>query len=168
MVEDPRFRGLVEHLEPRYTLPSRRFFSDVSLPALYNLVTTHIQNLIDKNGLHISFTTDIWTSDISPAVSMLSLMAQWLDEYFNMQKVLLHAQKCSRSHTGAMVCQAFETMFEQWSITKDRVHVVVRDNACNMIKEMEECGLASLGCMAHSLQLAVNKAVLSQKSITDS
>lgn len=34
VVEDPRFRGLVEHLEPRYTLPSRRFFSDVSLPAL--------------------------------------------------------------------------------------------------------------------------------------
>lgn len=64
-------------------------------------------------------------------------------------------------------CQAFDTMLAQWSITKDKVHVVLRDNARNMIKAMEECGLASLGCMAHTLQLAVNEAVLSQRSITD-
>ncbi|XP_073710442.1 zinc finger BED domain-containing protein 4-like [Misgurnus anguillicaudatus] len=166
VVEDLGFRGLVQHLEPRYTLPSRRFFSDVSLPALYESVATHIHNLIDKNGLHISFTTDIWTSDVSP-VSMLSLTAQWFDEHFNMQKVLLHAQECSGSHTGAMICEAFEAMLERWSITKDRVHVVLRDNARNIIKAMQDCELASLGCMAHTLQLAVNEAVLSQRSITD-
>ncbi len=34
VVENPGFRKLIAHLEPRYTLPSRRFFSDVSLPAL--------------------------------------------------------------------------------------------------------------------------------------
>ncbi|KAK0148534.1 Zinc finger BED domain-containing protein 4 [Merluccius polli] len=36
-----------------------------------------------------------------------------------------------------------------------------------MTKAMQECGLASLGCMAHTLQLAVNEAVLSQRSIID-
>lgn len=36
VVDDPSFRSLLTHLEPRYTLPSRRFFSDVSLPALYD------------------------------------------------------------------------------------------------------------------------------------
>lgn len=53
VVEDPGFRELVAHLEPRYTLPSRRFFSDVSLPALYDVVASHIHNLIDKTGLHM-------------------------------------------------------------------------------------------------------------------
>ena len=52
VVEDPSFRSLLAHLEPRYTLPSRRYFSDVSLPALYDVVATHIHNLINKNGLH--------------------------------------------------------------------------------------------------------------------
>lgn len=166
VVEDPGFRKLIAHLEPRYTIPSRRFFSDVSLPALYDLVATHIHNMIDKNGLNVSFTTDIWTSDVSP-VSMLSLTAQWLDEDFHVQKALLHAQECCGSHTAAMICQAFETMLERWNITKDKVHVVLRDNARNMTKAMEDCGLASIGCMAHTLQLAVNEAVLSQRSITD-
>ena len=49
----------------------------------------------------------------------------------------------------------------------DQVHVVLRDNAQNMTKAMEECGLANLGCRAHNLQLAVNEAVLSQRSIID-
>ena len=54
--ENPGFRKLIAHLEPGYTLPSRRSFLDVSLPVLYDIIATHIHNLIDKNGLHISFT----------------------------------------------------------------------------------------------------------------
>ena len=37
---------LIAYLEPCYTIPSRRFFSDVSLPALYDNVATKILNLI--------------------------------------------------------------------------------------------------------------------------
>ena len=112
VVENPGFHNLIALLEPRYTLPSGRFFSDVSLPALYDIVATHIHNLIDKNGLHVSFTTDLWTSDVSP-VSTLSLTAQWLDQDFNMQKAMLHSQECSGSHTTTMLCQAFDGMLAQ-------------------------------------------------------
>lgn len=48
------------------------------------------------------------------------------------------------------------------------MHVVLRDNARNMVKAMEECGVRSLGCMAHLGQLAVHDAVLSQRSVVDS
>lgn len=166
VVEDKGFRQLIAHLEPRYTVPSRRYFSDVCLPALYDAVATHIHSLIDASVSEISFTTDIWTSDVS-TVSMLSLTAQWLDEDFNMKKTLLHAQECSGSHTAAAIREAFEGMFEQWKIPLERVHVVLRDNARNMAKACEDCGVASLGCMAHTLQLAVNEAVLSQRSVSD-
>lgn len=103
VVEDKGFRKLIAHLEPRYNIRCRRFFSDLSLPALYSVVTSHIHNMIDKNGLNISFTKDIWTSDASQ-VSMLSFTAQWLDEDFHMQKALLHAQ---------VWYQAFENMLEK-------------------------------------------------------
>lgn len=43
----------------------------------------------------------------------------------------------------------------------------MRDNAQYMDKRCEECGAASLGCMTHTLLLAVNKDVLSQTSISD-
>ncbi|CAM4722262.1 unnamed protein product [Leuciscus chuanchicus] len=144
IVEDRGFRRLIEHIEPRYSLPSRRYFSDVSLPALYEVVATHIHKLLD-NVTDISFTTDIWSSDISQ-MSILSLTAQWINENF---------------------AGAFDCMFATWKIKKDNVHVVLRDNARNMQKAMEECGVKSLGCMAHTLQLAVHGGVLSQRSISD-
>jgi hypothetical protein len=68
---------------------------------------------------------------------------------------------------GTAIASAFDGMFAQWKIPKENVHVVLHDNARNMQKAMDECGLKSLGCMAHTLQLAVHDRVLSQQSISD-
>ena len=38
VVEHVGFRRLMEHFEPRYTVPSRWYFSDVCLPEIYNVV----------------------------------------------------------------------------------------------------------------------------------
>ncbi|XP_047222504.1 zinc finger BED domain-containing protein 4-like [Girardinichthys multiradiatus] len=58
-------------------------------------------------------------------------------------------------------------MFQTWHIPKDKIHVILRDNARNMVKAMIDAGLPSLGCMAHTLQLAIHEAVLSQRSVSD-
>ncbi|KAK7886511.1 hypothetical protein WMY93_026132 [Mugilogobius chulae] len=167
VVEDMGFRLLMQHLEPRYQIPSRRYFSDSCLPVLYDHIANYIHTLLGKKQAdYISFTTDIWTSDVSQ-VSMLSLTAQWLDEDFNLHKTTLHSQELPGSHTADAISQAFEGMLETWHIAKGKVHVVLRDNARNMIKALSQCGLSSLGCMAHTLQLAVHEAVLSQRSISD-
>ena len=36
VVENTAFRNMIYTLEPRYTIPSRRFFSDTALPEIYN------------------------------------------------------------------------------------------------------------------------------------
>ena len=60
----------------------------------------------------ISFTTDIWTSDVSP-MSMMSLTAQWVVEDFVLKKDVLHAHTAC-SHTATAISMAFENMFETW------------------------------------------------------
>ena len=62
----------------------------------------------------ISFTTDIWTSDVSP-MNMLSLIAQWVVEDFLLRKVVLHAHENAGCHTTAAISMAFENMFETWN-----------------------------------------------------
>lgn len=42
IVEDRGFPQLGEHIEARYSLSSWRFFSDISLPALHEVVAPHI------------------------------------------------------------------------------------------------------------------------------
>ncbi|KAK0149385.1 Zinc finger BED domain-containing protein 4 [Merluccius polli] len=156
LVEDRGFSRLINHLEPRFTLPSRRNFSDVCLPAKYDAIAKCIHTLIDNNVKDISFTMDIWTCDVIP-VSMMSLTAQ----------AVLQSQELPVSHTGTMIHQTFDAMLQRWNIKKEMVHVVLRDNAHNMEKAIKKCGDSSLGCMGHFLQLAVNEAVLSQRAVSD-
>ncbi|XP_060769444.1 zinc finger BED domain-containing protein 4-like [Neoarius graeffei] len=167
VVEDTGFRRLMAYIEPRYTLPSRRYFADVCLPELYHSIATRVHELLAKDSnAYLSFTTDIWTSDVSPT-SMLSLTAQWVDENFKLRQVVLQSQEFKGSHTAGAISDAFNRMFESWQIDRARVHAVVSDNARNMVKAMEDNGLKGIRCMAHTLQIAVNEGVLSQRSIVD-
>ena len=160
VVGDVGFRGLVEYMEPRYTLPSCRHLAEVCLPELYSVVADHIHDLLTGDVPAISFTTDI----CSP-VSMLSLTAQWIDTEFNLVKAVLHSQEFTGSHAANVISETFEKMFETWKIPKSKVHAVVRDNARNMAKAMKDSKLTSFGCMAHSLQLVIHDAVLTQPSV---
>ena len=72
-VGDLGYRSLMEYMEPRYILPSRHHFADVCLPETY-VVARHIHELLARVIPAISYTTDIWSLDVSP-VSMLSLTA---------------------------------------------------------------------------------------------
>lgn len=156
----------MNYLSPRYKIPSRRHFSDVELPELFNIVSNHTRSLLADCKSAFSFTTDIWTSNVS-LMSMLSLTAQWVDEDFQQHQVLLHCQEMPGSHSAANLTTTFDTMLQRWNIDKTRVHVVLLDNARNMSKALDDGNLASLPCMAHTLQLAVNEGLLSQRSIID-
>ena len=48
-------------LEPRYVLPSRRYFSEVLIPEIYAKVKQRVTELLNSTN-HVSLTTDIWTS----------------------------------------------------------------------------------------------------------
>lgn len=62
--------------------------------------------------------------------------------------------------TATAICEAFENTLWRWNIIKKRV-----DNVCNIAQAMEEWGVSGLGCMTHTLQLAVKKR--SSESNTD-
>ena len=62
MVEDDGFIELMAHMQPRYMLPSRRYFSDTMLPQVYEKLKALVeQDLAEPNGKYVSFTSDIWT-----------------------------------------------------------------------------------------------------------
>ncbi|KAI7792535.1 putative zinc finger BED domain-containing protein 4-like [Triplophysa rosa] len=141
----------------------RYYISDTAVPSKYKQVCEFISKRLE-NVSTISFTTDIWSSDVCP-MSLLSLTAQWIYSSFDLQKAVLHAKQFRGSHTGESIAGATEKMLNTWKIAKSKVHVVLRDNASNMIKAMNHLGVPSLGCFAHTLQLIVNEGLLSQRSI---
>ena len=60
MVTDSEFARLVNHLEPRYNIPSRTYFRDVVIPGLYEKMVTKMRSFLSGQDM-ISITRDIWT-----------------------------------------------------------------------------------------------------------
>lgn len=166
VVENEGFRSLIEHLQPRYSLPSRRYLSETALPELYNRVSTKLAEKL-KRVPALSFTTDIWTSDVCP-MSLISLTVHWIDrDTHELCCAVLQVKKCRGSHNRATIAASITEMLNHWEIPLEKVHVILRDNASNMKAAMEDMAVSSLGCFAHTLQLIVHEGLLSQRSVSD-
>ena len=165
IVEDSGFSQLVHELEPRYSLPSRKYITENILPKIYGEVKAAVlQELTDVS--FFSFTTDAWSSDDGGA-SLLSLTTHWITDAFVRQSAVLHVLPLEESHTGEYLARKYLEMLSEWKINHDQVHLVLRDNAANMAKAMRDASLPSLGCFAHTLQLIVHDGVLSQRAVQD-
>lgn len=70
-------------------------------------------------------------------------------------------------HTVEYIAAQVHSMLKEWDIVPERVHVVITDNASNMTKAMRDASLPQFGCFAHSLQLAINDGLLSQRAVID-
>lgn len=119
-VDNVGFRLFMAHAVPKYKVPSRKYITETAVPALKKKVTEHVSRKLEKVQA-ISFTTDIWSSDVSP-LSLLSLTAHWVDiETFNLESVVLHANEFKGSHTGEAIAGAIENMLLNWNIPKSKV-----------------------------------------------
>ena len=49
----------------------------------------------------------------------------------------------------------------------EKVHLVVSDNASNMVKAMSDVSFMHFGCFAHSLQLVIKDGLFVQRVISD-
>ncbi|XP_065895673.1 zinc finger BED domain-containing protein 4-like [Dysidea avara] len=165
LVEDVGFLHLMQQLEPRYSVPSRKYVTEVVIPRIAVGLTNEVQKLL-KKVVWFSFTTDIWSTDVS-SDSLLSLTAHWFSDLFERRSAILHAEPILGSHTGEVLCEHYKRMLAKWKIKESQVHLMVRDNAANMIKAMKDGSFPDLGCFAHTLQLIVHDGVLSQKIVID-
>ena len=58
-------------------------------------------------------------------------------------------------------------MLSKWNIDNEQVHLIVRDNASNMVKTMSDGDFEDLRCFAHTLQLIINDGIFSQRAVID-
>ena len=163
VVTDVGFTSLLQTIEPRYKIPSRKYFTDNVLPKIKENIDTKLAQSL-KDVEFLSLTTDIWSTNLLNE-SLISMTAHWIGGEFKRTSAVLHAQKIKGSHTGIAICRILESMLENWKISKSRIHMVVADNASNMKKALREGHFEAQGCFAHTLQLVVNDDVLSQRAV---
>ena len=81
VVEDAGFKSLVHVLEPRYHIPSRKYFRETVIQGIVRTIEAKIKTKLQGVN-YISFTTDIWSSEVN-SDSLLSFTAHWVDDTFH-------------------------------------------------------------------------------------
>ena len=165
ITEDNGFIGLMAHLQPRYLIPSRHFFSENALPQLYDDIKKKVFNEITK-AQSISFTSDIWTCSSSNE-TFISLSGQWTKNTFERKYAVLYASHFPESHTGINIPGKFINMLESWEINSKRRYILVKDGAANMSLGSKLARITLDHCTIHLLQLVIKDAVLSQRLVID-
>ena len=168
IVEDP---GLVEYsafvnaLEQKYTIPSRSTITRL-LHAKYEDTVIAIKAMVAKECEHYSLTSDVWSSRTCEAY--ISLMVHYLTEDFDMKVVTLRCAPFSNvRHTGIEIANIIRNSLEDANMCLNDMVVYVTDNASNAVKSATELSVNHQGCVAHTLNLIVQKLMRWKKEDTN-
>ena len=162
VTSDIGFNRLIEKLCPNYSIPSKKYFTEKIIPDMFTKVKTKIQSSLDEIS-SISLTTDIWTASTNNA-PFLSLTGHWLSNDFEQCRAVLRVVPFPGTHTGPRISEELQYVLDEYKISK-KVFLVLRDSGANMVAGVRECGLESLSCFIHTLQLSINDSLFSQQAV---
>lgn len=167
IVGDIGFSRLMLNMEPRYQIPNRRYFSEKVIPQLYASAKTKLLNLLTnmRNGSKVSLTTDMWSNANND--SFISLSAHCASNSFKRFSVSLAIHTFPGNHTSNAICQTLKEILLEWSLKDSDVHLVVSDNAANIINGLKLANLPRAACFIHTLQLCIVKGLSCLQAVDD-
>lgn len=139
-VEKPGFIHLLKVLDPRYVLPSRKYFSDVALPQLYNSTRQRIAAELDGVSFY-SATTDLWSSRVMQPY--LSLTLHFINDDWTLRSVCLQTAYFHDEHKGEIIAQGLKDALSSWNLPEDRPTCMTTDSGTNMLKALRDNGWPS-------------------------
>ncbi|XP_065654893.1 zinc finger BED domain-containing protein 4-like [Hydra vulgaris] len=164
-IVDLGFRKLIKEICPNYQIPSRSYLSENIVPQIYD----NLFNLIKSNissASYISLTTDIWTAN-SSNVAFISMTAHWLNNEFSQHRSVLRVMHFPESQIGKNISESLHKGLLSFEIPHTKIHIVLRDNAANMVAGVRDSGFKSMPCFIHTIQLCIHDSILSQQSVKE-
>ena len=140
LVDHAGFSRLLLLLEPRYKLPSERYFSETLIPAIYQKVSDKVKALLSSTD-HVSVTTDVWSSVAQD--SYISLTCHYISSDFKHHHVCLNAAPFNDRHTGEHISAMINNCLQSWNLA-DKLHVVVHDNGSNFVAGLRNAKIPNI------------------------
>ena len=156
VVENAGFKKLLHTAEPRFKIPSRPYFTNTVIPAMYACNRAKTENVLSSIQ-YCSVTTDIWTAQHNTR-SYISLTVHCVTSSWELASYCLSTKELSGEHAATNISTAIQETLNDWKIDTDKVIAVVTENAKNMTNAISELDLFNFPCIGHTLQLGVKRA----------
>ena len=160
IVECPGFQKLLNRLDDRYDIPSRKYFAKTAIPALYTDTRGRIAESL-KSVEYYSITTGMWSSGkMEPylAVTVHYVNKEWI---LQLQILFVH-----EDHTAENLVPVLQGVLESWGLPENRLACATTDNGPNIVAAMRNLNWNRLSCFGHNLNLAITNSMKGDSRIT--
>lgn len=163
-VEKDGFQEMLQTLDPRYNLPSRRYFSETALPKLYESCRQTLSHKLQKVTYYAT-TSDLWSSRTSEPY--LSLTIHFVDEEWQLQSFCLQTSYFPEDHTGELIAQGLKDALSSWSFDDEHMVCMTTDSGANVVSALRINNWQLLPCFGHRLHIAIGKFLNLKWTITN-
>ncbi len=154
VVSNEGIRALVQTLDPRYTIPSRTYFSETAIPDMYDQVKADVKLQLSKAS-SVALTTDGWTSRATE--SYVTITSTHISDDWQMHNYVLQTRELPLSHTGENIANVLKDAINEWGLPE--CSALVTDNAANMLVAAKSWLSASLGLLRTHSEFSCSKGV---------
>ncbi|XP_073667609.1 E3 SUMO-protein ligase ZBED1-like [Paramisgurnus dabryanus] len=151
-VEKDGFKQMIKTLDPRYEMPSRKYFSQVAIPNLYQKHRAKLETDL-ATVHHFAATTDLWSSRTMEPY--LSLTVHFISEEWVLQSHCLQTSYFPNDHTGEFLAAGLKEAFDSWGLSEQKLVAITTDSGANIKKAIELNNWTRLQCFGHRLHLAI-------------
>ncbi|XP_071845427.1 E3 SUMO-protein ligase ZBED1-like [Apostichopus japonicus] len=155
-VEKRGFKEMIRTFDPRYELPSRKYFTQTAIPKLYNKTKEAIKEELGKEVDFFSATSDLWSSRrMEP---YMSLTAHYIDSNWKLQSRCLETIFVPQDHIALNLAEVFKEVLSDWDLPTTKLVAITTHNAGNIVNAVTSMGVNHVSCFGHNLNLAVTKS----------
>ena len=133
IVEGEGFLSLLRYLEPGYKVTSAMHIASL-VHCKHKTGQEKLNEILGREVLSVSFTTDIWTSIANDAY--LTVSAHFISHDWELCSFVLCTSAFQERHTRAEISQKLISITEEFGI-ENKVVCVIHDQGCNMVLSMK-------------------------------
>ena len=149
-VEKPGFRSMVD---PRYEIPSRKYYSKTTLPSLYAETRERVTKELQE-AEYYSVTTNLWscTGKLEP---YLAVTMHYINKEWELKSYCLNTLFLPQDDTAVNISEALQSILESWSLPENKLACITTD----VTAAVEILGWNGLSCFGHNLHLAITNSM---------
>ena len=97
----------------------------------------------------------------------MSMTSHCLGKNFNKKTVVVRVTPFPIRHTAENITELIKDIIAEFKISRSKIHLIVRDNAANVVRAIKDTPYDSLSCFLRTLQLMINDCIFDQKMVKD-